>query len=129
MPENVDLSRWGPITWLIYTVTVIATITVALYLLIERPPLDDLAKLMFALAPFFGASGLAGLAQGRVVAAERLADASSGVVDVLSQALPPDVSNRRELSAVVRPDEATTPDGVEGSDTDPDARLRPSGGV
>jgi hypothetical protein len=122
---KVDLKVWGPLTWLIVATVVIAEVFIGLYLVIAQPSTDDIAKLVGAGAAILTSPAVLAIAHAILKGKEMEADAIVGVRDeAVANAGTPVVSDRDELGAVVRPDEARTPDPAEGpGSTDPDARL------
>lgn len=122
---RIDLSKWGPLTWLIVVTVVLIEVTIAAYLIIAQPSTNQVEHFIGVAAAALASPAVLSVAHAILRGQELRADASSGAADPVAAAEKPTVSTERELEAVVRPDAATTPDPVEGTDTDPNARLTP----
>lgn len=122
---RIDLSKWGPLSWLIVSSVVIAEVFIGAYLVFAQPSTTQIAELLAAGAALLGSPAVLALAHAILKGQELRADASSGVADATATAERPTVTDERELAEVVRPEAASTPDPVEGHETDPNARLAP----
>lgn len=122
---RIDLSKWGPLTWLIVVCVVLAELFIGIYLVTVKPDTTQVAEMLAAGAALLGSPAVLAVAHALLKGAELQADASSGAADAAAAAEKPTVTDERELTEVVRPEAAKTPDPVEGAETDPNARLTP----
>lgn len=122
---RVDLSKWGPLTWLIVVTVVLIEVTIAAYLIIAQPSTTQVEHFIGVAAAALASPAVLAVAHAILRGHELQADASSGAADPVAAAEKPTVTTSTELAEVVRPEAAKTPDAVEGQETDPNARLTP----
>jgi len=123
--SRIDLSKWGPLTWLIVITVVVIEVTIALYLIIVQPSTNQVEHFIGVAAAALASPAVLAVAHAILRSGELRADASSGVNDQTAREQDGKISDENELREVVRPDAARTPDAVEGAETDPNARLTP----